>query len=82
MTVILALILVAWVLGRFGMFSLHIGHGNGPKIDFKLSEYFAVARYSRMSRNFEMCFQRVNCRSGLHKSHYCYLEKIRIDSGF
>ena len=42
------------------------GHGNGSKIDFLFDAYYAVARYPRAGRNFEMCFQKARKLSGLH----------------
>ena len=66
MAVIFALLLVLWVVGRSEKFALCTGHGNGPKIDFILSEYFAVAWYPRAGRNLEICFQKARRVGGLH----------------
>lgn len=82
MAVILAFILILWAWGRFELFAICTGHGNGPKIDFYFDGYFDVAAYPRMIENLETPFPRHLFKSGLHNHHYCYLAKIRIDSGF
>jgi len=82
MAVIFALFLVLWVWGRFGMFALHTGHGNGSKIDFLFDAYFGVARYIRSGRNLEMCFQTIKVGSGLHKPYYWRPIGVAISKGF
>ena len=65
MAVIFALFLVLWAWGRFGIFALRTGHGNGSKIDFLFDAYFGVARYIRSGRNFKMRFQTIELGRGL-----------------
>jgi hypothetical protein len=82
MAVIFALFLVLWAVGRFGIFALRTGHGNGSKIDFLFDAYFGVARYIRSGRNLEMCFQTIKVGSGLHKPYYWQQCESQISKGF
>jgi len=82
MAVIFALFLVLWAWGRFGIFALRTGHGNGSKIDFLFDAYFGVARYIRSGRNLEMCFQTIKVGSGLHKPYYWQPVEVAISKGF
>jgi len=82
MGTIAALFLVLWVVGRSEKFALCTGRGNGSKIDFILSEYFAVARYSRAGRNCEMRFQTIKVGSGLPNNYYRHLKQNHCLSGF
>ena len=70
MTAIAALIFILWVWGGAETFATCTGHGKWPKIDFILTEYFAVARYPRAGRNCEMRFQTAKVERGLHKYDY------------
>ena len=56
MAVIFALFLVLWAVGRFEIFALRTGHGNGSKIDFLFDAYFDVAAYPRMIENLKTPF--------------------------
>lgn len=82
MSVILAFVLILWVWGRVGTFSTRTGHGNGSKIDFLFDAYYAVARYTRPGKNWEMRFQTINLRSGLPNIYYRPLDKTMINKGF
>jgi len=82
MAVIFVLFLVLWAWGRFEMFALRTGHGNGSKIDFLFDAYFGVARYIRSGRNLEMCFQTIKVGSGLHNRYYQPQCKSQINKGF
>jgi len=82
MAVIFALFLVLWAWGRFEIFALRTGHGNGSKIDFLFDAYFGVARYIRSGRNLEMCFQTIKVGSGLHKPYYWQQCESQISKGF
>ena len=66
MAVIFALFLVLWAWGRFEMFALRTGHGNGSKIDFLFDGYFGVDGYPRMIEKTETLFQRGRGWGGLH----------------
>jgi hypothetical protein len=81
MSVILAFVLILWAWGGVGTFSTRTGHGNASKIDFLFDAYYAVARYPRAGRNFEMCFQKARKLSGLHRYYRC-VEKSCFCSGF
>ena len=82
MAVIFALFLVLWVWGRFGIFALRTGHGNGSKIDFLFDAYFGVARYIRSGRNLEMCFQTIELGRGLQNNYYWQQCESQISKGF
>ena len=81
MAVIFALFLVLWAWGRFGIFALRTGHGNGSKIDFLFDAYYVVDRYTRTSRNLEMCFQTIKVGSGLQNYYWQQCES-QISKGF
>ncbi len=82
MSVILAFALILWVLGGAGTFSTRTGHGNGSKIDFLFDAYYAVARYTRAGRNWEMRFQKVRKLDGLHNRYYQLQAQSFINKGF
>ena len=82
MAVIFALVLVLWAWGRFEIFALHTGHGNGSKIDFLFDGYFGVAGYSRVGRNFEMRFQTIKFGRGLQNNYYRPQCETVINKGF
>ena len=82
MAVIFALFLVLWVWGRFGVFALRTGHGNGSKIDFLFDAYYVVDRYTRTSRNFKMRFQTIEPGRGLQNNYYRLQAKTMINKGF
>jgi len=70
MSVILAFVLVLWAWGRFELFAICTGHGNGSKIDFLFDAYCVVARYTWAGRNCETRFQPAKVTTGLHNHHY------------
>lgn len=82
MAVIFALFLILWAWGRFEMFALRTGHGNGPKIDFLFNAYFGVDGYPWMIENVETLFRRRCNRVGLHKTYYQPQCKSQINKGF
>jgi len=82
MAVIFALFLVLWAWGRFEIFALRTGHGNGSKIDFLFDGYFGVAGYSRVGRNFEMRFQTIKFGRGLQNNYYWQQCENQISKGF
>lgn len=82
MAVIFALFLVLWAWGRFEILALHIGHGNGSKIDFLFDAYFGVDRYLWTGKNCEMRFQPAKVKSGLHNRYYLQPVKNTISKGF
>ena len=75
MSVIFALILIFWVVGRPGIFRSRTGHARGAKIDFLVAGYFDVDLCPQGGENFKLCYQRDGRLSGLHKSHYQPLEE-------
>ena len=81
MAVIFALFLALWAWGRFEIFALRTGHGNGSKIDFLFDAYYVVDRYTRTSRNLEMCFQTIKVGSGLQNYYWQQCES-QISKGF
>ncbi|EKD81527.1 MAG: hypothetical protein ACD_39C01767G0002 [uncultured bacterium] len=82
MAVILAFVLVLWAWGRFGIFALRTGHGNGSKIDFCFDAYFSVAGYPRTVENIETLFRRRGGRFSLHNRYYRLQAKTMINKGF
>jgi hypothetical protein len=70
MTVILAFILVLWAWGRFELFAICTGHGNGSKIDFIFDGNFDVAAYPGMIKKLETRFPKRKLLTGLHNHHY------------
>ena len=82
MAVIFALFLVLWAWGRFEIFALHTGHGNGSKIDFLFDGYSGVDGYPRMIEKTETLFRRRCDRVGLHKAYYRLQAKTMINKGF
>ena len=60
---------------------LRTGHGNGSKIDFLFDAYYVVDRYTRTSRNLEMCFQTIKVGSGLQKDEGKKGERKRRKGG-
>jgi len=82
MAVIFALFLILWAWGRFEIFALRTGHGNGSKIDFLFDGYFGVAGYSRVGRNFEMRFQTIKFGRGLQNNYYWQPVEVAINKGF
>ena len=60
---------------------LRTGHGNGSKIDFLFDAYYVVDRYTRTSRNLEMCFQTIKVGSGLQNYYWQQCES-QISKGF
>ena len=82
MAVIFALFLVLWAWGRFGIFALRTGHGNGSKIDFLFDAYYVVDRYTRTSRNFKMRFQTIELGRGLQNNYYWQQCENQISKGF
>jgi len=82
MSVILAFVLILWAWGGAGTFSTRTGHGNPSKIDFLFDAYYAVARYTRASRNCEMRFQKARKLSGLHNRYYWQQCESQISKGF
>ncbi len=81
MAVIFALFLVLWAWGRFEIFALRTGHGNGSKIDFLFDGYFGVAGYSRVGRNFEMRFQTIKFGRGLQNFlDFCIAKPVQKSS--
>ncbi len=65
MAVIFALFLVLLAWGRFEIFALHTGHGNGSKIDFLFDGYSGVDVYPRMIEKTETLFRRGRGWGGL-----------------
>jgi len=82
MSVILALVLILWAWGRFELFAVCTGHGNGSKIYFIIDGYFDVAAYPGAIENFKTLFQRRSTGAGLHNHHYRQLSKTMINKGF
>ena len=82
MAVIFALFLVLWAWGRFEIFALRTGHGNGSKIDFLFDAYFGVARYSRLGRNFETRFPKEKLLTGLQNNYYWQQCESQINKRF
>lgn len=82
MAVIFALFLVLWAWGRFEIFALRTGHGNGSKIDFLFDGYFGVDGYPRMVEKTETLFRRGRGWGGLHNRYYRPLCKTVINKGF
>ena len=82
MAVIFALFLVLWAWGRFEIFALRTGHGNGSKIDFLFDAYFGVDVYPRMIEKTEMLFRRRCDRVGLHKAYYWQQCESQINKRF
>jgi hypothetical protein len=81
MSVILAFVLILWVWGRAETFSTRTGHGNGSKIDFLFDAYYAVARYTRTSKNWEMRFQPAKVTTGLHNFlDFCIAKPVQKSS--
>ncbi len=81
MSVILAFSLILWAWGRVGTFSTRTGHGNGSKIDFLFDAYYAVARYTRAGKNWEMRFQPAKVQSGLHNFlDFCIAKPVQKSS--
>ena len=81
MAVILAFILVLWAWGRFDLFTICTGHGNGSKIDFLFDAYSVVARYPWAGRNCEMCFQPAKVTTGLHNFlDFCIAKPVQKSS--
>ena len=60
---------------------LRTGHGSGSKIDFLFDAYYVVDRYTRTSRNLEMCFQTIKVGSGLQNYYWQQCES-QISKGF
>jgi hypothetical protein len=69
MAVIFALFLVLWAWGRFEIFALRTGHGNGSKIDFLFDGYFGVDWYPRAAEKTETLFRMGRGWGGLHSSY-------------
>ena len=82
MAVIFALFLVLWAWGRFGIFALRTGHGNGSKIDFLFDAYFGVDGYPRAIEKTETLFRRGCGWGGLHKPYYWQQCESQISKGF
>ena len=81
MAVILAFILILWAWGRFESFATRTGHGNASKTVFLFDAYYVVDRYTRTSRNLEMCFQTIKVGSGLQNYYWQQCES-QISKGF
>ena len=81
MAVILAFVLVLWAWGRFGIFALRTGHGNGSKIDFCFDAYFSVAGYPRVVEDIETLFRSRGGRCGLHNFlDFCIAKPVQKSS--
>jgi hypothetical protein len=82
MAVIFALFLVLWAWGRFEIFALRTGHGNGSKIDFLFDAYFGGRRCPRVGRNFETRFPNEKLLTGLQNNYYWQQCESQINKRF
>ena len=81
MAVIFALFLVLWAVGRFEIFALRTGHGNGSKIDFLFDAYFGGRRCPRVGRNFETRFPKEKLLTGLQNFlDFCIAKPVQKSS--